>query len=256
MSRTTPSPSADRRRGGTLPLLLSCEHGGNAVPAPWRAALRGAGSALSSHRGHDLGAAELARALARELGPALAGAPLVHRATRLLVDVNRSADNPAVFSRWTAELPDAERARLLATLWAPHRARVRAALEAQLARRPWICHVGVHSFTPVLRGERRAMHVGLLYDPRRARERALAERWRRELLRLAPRLVVQRNAPYRGDSDGLTTRLRRELGPRYLGLELEVRSDRLRSPEQIAALAPLLAASLRAALVSFAPAGS
>jgi hypothetical protein len=33
---------------------------------------------------------------------------------------------------------------------------------------------------------------------------------------------VRRNRPYRGAADGLTTHLRRKLGPRYLGIELEV----------------------------------
>ncbi len=246
--------SAKPPRGGELPLLLTCEHGGNAVPSRWRALFEGAERALASHRGHDAGAAELTADLASALGPALGRAPRVHRATRLLVDTNRSLANPELFSKWTADLPEHERRRLVATLWEPHRAAVRAALEDELARRPWILHVGVHSFTPVLRGERRALHVGLLYDPRRAHERSFARRWRREIQRRAPRLVVRLNAPYRGDADGLTTNLRRELGPRYRGFELEVRSDRLRHPEPRRALATIFAASLRAALGAERPA--
>jgi len=37
-----------------------------------------------------------------------------------------------------------------------------------------------------------------------------------------PGLRVRRNYPYRGAADGLTTHLRRQLGPRYLGVELEI----------------------------------
>lgn len=89
----------------TLGLVLSCEHGGARVPARWRAALRGASRALASHRGWDEGALPLARRFSRALG-----VPLVANTwTRLLVDVNRSASNPACFSEWTRSLPAAER---------------------------------------------------------------------------------------------------------------------------------------------------
>lgn len=245
-SRARPAPGAP---GAPLPLVLSCEHGGNAVPAPWRGLARGRRRLLASHRGQDAGAAELALALGRRLG----AVPWIHRATRLLVDVNRSLDHPAVFSELTAGLSARERARLIATLWRPHRARVEAAVRDALRRVPLLCHVGVHSFTPVLAGRRRPMHVGLLYDPARERESLLARRWKDRLAVLAPRLVVRRNAPYRGDSDGLTTTLRGELGARYLGLELEVRSDRLRDADAVRLLAEPLAASLRAALASLEP---
>jgi hypothetical protein len=33
---------------------------------------------------------------------------------------------------------------------------------------------------------------------------------------------LRRNYPYRGQSDGLTTALRRQFGARYLGIELEI----------------------------------
>lgn len=231
------------------PLVLTCEHGGQAVPAPWRHLARGRGRLLASHRGHDAGAAELTGMLARDLGSLLAGPPLVQRATRLLVDTNRSLGHPGLFGALGAALAPAQRERLVARIWRPHRARVRAALGLALRRAGRVVHVGVHSFTPVLAGRRRPMHVGLLYDPRRPREAALARRWQAELRARLPRLVVRRNAPYRGDSDGLTTSLRAELGPRYLGLELEVRSDRLRDVAARRALARALAAALAAALV-------
>ena len=45
-------------------------------------------------------------------------------------------------------------------------------LRAAVAARKQVLHVAVHSFTPVLHGERRNADVGLLYDPARPRERA------------------------------------------------------------------------------------
>ena len=44
--------------------LVTCEHGGNRIPAPYAALFRGHEAILQSHRGYDPGAAALARALA------------------------------------------------------------------------------------------------------------------------------------------------------------------------------------------------
>ena len=66
------------------PLALLCEHGGNAVPAPW-ADLGLPPALLASHFGYDPGAAALTRALAARLGaPAAIG-----RWSRLFLDLNR-----------------------------------------------------------------------------------------------------------------------------------------------------------------------
>jgi predicted N-formylglutamate amidohydrolase len=201
-----------------LPLVLSCEHGGNRVPARWRGLFRGAQHLLDSHRGWDPGALPLARALARSLG-----APLVATTvTRLLVEPNRSLGHPQLFSRVTRELPADERAALVERYWRPHRARVEAAAREGLRRHGRVIHLGVHSFTPVLDGEVRDVEIGVLYDPARHVERDLCRAWIRDLRRALPRLRIRANAPYRGSADGLTTHLRRALGERYLGIELEV----------------------------------
>lgn len=211
-----------------LALVLSCEHGGNRVPAVQRALFRGRKRALASHRGWDPGALAAAQTLARATGAAL----VAHTLTRLLVDVNRSPSNPAVFSAATRGLPAECRARLIERYHRPHWQQLRRALHMAGRRRRPVLHVAVHSFTPRLGAERRDFELGLLYDPRRCGERALATAWKRRLHELDPQLRVRRNAPYRGSSDGLTTALRRELGAaRYLGLELELGQAALARPD-------------------------
>ena len=65
---------------------MSCEHGGNRIPARWAPLFVGAERVLASHRGFDAGSAALAREIARALD-----APLrLHTASRLLADANRS----------------------------------------------------------------------------------------------------------------------------------------------------------------------
>jgi predicted N-formylglutamate amidohydrolase len=205
------------RIGGAV---VSCEHATNAVPPAARRALAPAAHWLATHRGYDAGARELARELARAMG-----APLhVARASRLAVDPNRSLARGRAFSPWTRALGAAARERLAAELWHPFRAAVRADLDRRIAAQAQpVLHLSVHTFTPKLRGAVRAIDVALLYDPRRPRERAFADRWLAALADRRPDLRLRRNAPYRGDADGHTTALRRALpAARYLGLELEV----------------------------------
>jgi predicted N-formylglutamate amidohydrolase len=216
-------------------VLVTCEHASARVPARWAAALRGARPLLGGHRAFDAGAALLARDLARALR-----APLfLATATRLLVDLNRSPDNPRRFSSFTRALPSEDRARILAHHYWPYRLAVEEAVRT--AGRP-VLHLAVHSFTPVLAGRRRLMDVGLLYDPARRRERRVADTWRRALRAGAPGLHVARNRPYRGTSDGLATALRRVLSDRrYAGLEIEVNQAVVSAPARWTALRRLLA---------------
>jgi len=204
---------------GDVGLVVSCEHGGNRVPAAYRALFKGKQGVLDSHRGWDPGALDLARALARATD-----APLVaNTVSRLVVECNRSIGHPRVFSEFTRGLSRDERARLLDLYYHPHRGAVEAVVRSALRTHAVVVHVGVHTFTPVFDGRRRTADVGLLYDPGRAAELVFCDRWLIGLARVAPELHVKRNYPYRGWSDGLTTTLRGALpARRYLGVELEV----------------------------------
>lgn len=199
--------------------VITCEHASAKVPAAYRKAFAGAGDALSSHRGSDLGALQLARQIARQLQVPCISATT----TRLLVDTNRSRHHRAVFSEWSTALPSADRESILATYWQPHRDRVRAAIQQHVGRGRTVVHLGVHSFTPVFRGTERAIDVAWLYDPTRTLEVQTVDAWRAALASCAPDLRLRRNAPYRGTSDGLTTFLRTQFpADQYLGIELEV----------------------------------
>jgi len=200
-------------------LLLSCEHAANAIPARWGELFRGQQALLASHRGLDIGALEAARLVQRRLKAPL----LAARYSRLLVDLNRSPGHARLFSPAVRALPPAERERILAHCYRPYRDELRARVAVAIASGWRVLHLSVHSFTPVLDGITRRCDIGLLYDPERAEEKTLCQRWQQELAVQDPTLVVRRNYPYRGTMDGLVTALRREF-PRgaYAGIELEI----------------------------------
>jgi predicted N-formylglutamate amidohydrolase len=199
--------------------LVTCEHGGNRIPAPYQPLFRGRRALLESHRGYDPGALVVARQLARALG-----APLVSSTvSRLLVDLNRSMGHPQLFSAATRGAPPALRAEIVAQHYLPYRTLVERLVRQSVSQRRRVIHISSHSFTPVLDGRVRHADAGLLYDPARHGEAALCARWKAAQAEMAPTFRLRRNYPYAGKGDGLTSHLRRRFPPRaYVGIELEV----------------------------------
>ena len=226
-------------------LLITCEHGGNAVPQEYAPLFADWGDILASHCGYDLGALGTAQALARATG-----APLVAATTtRLVVDLNRSVGHPRLFSAVTKGLARADRQAILAAHYQPHRAAVDRLVAEGLGAGRTVLHIASHSFTPRFGGVTRHCDVGFLYDPRRVAEKTFCGHWLRELACLDSDLILRRNFPYRGVADGLATTLRRRFGERYLGVELEVNQRfALGGGEALASVSEHLADALRRAL--------
>ncbi len=199
--------------------LVTCEHGGNRVPAAYRRYFAGHESLLATHRGYDPGALVLARRLAGALG-----APLFYATvSRLVIDLNRSLGHPRLYSEATRPASPAVRREILERHYLPYRRRVEGAAAEAIAEGEKVIHLSAHSFTPELDGEVRDADIGLLYDPARPGEAELARRWQAALKDAAPELRVRRNYPYRGKSDGFTAYLRRRFpAEAYVGIELEI----------------------------------
>jgi predicted N-formylglutamate amidohydrolase len=200
-------------------LLITCEHGGNRVPASCRRLFYRCRSLLNSHRGFDAGALFMARALA-----AAFDAPLVaSTVSRLVIDLNRSPGHPGIFSAATRNAPAVLREKIVAQYYRPYREQVEQTVGRAVKRGQRIVHLSSHSFTPELDGKVRTADVGLLYHPGRPGEAELCARWKASLAVFAPALRVRRNYPYAGKGDGLTSHLRRQFSSEaYVGIELEV----------------------------------
>ncbi len=127
-------------------IVLTCEHGGNVVPAEYREIFASAkgGAALDTHRGYDLGALSVAKVLGHRFGvPVIAST-----VTRLLVDLNRSVGHPRLWSEFSSVLGPAERERTLAKHYFPYRQRVEDEIRGHIGAGRSVLHLSVHSFTP------------------------------------------------------------------------------------------------------------
>lgn len=225
--------------------IITCEHGGNRIPAPYRRLFRGQRALLDSHRGHDPGSLVMAKALASTYR-----APLVASTTsRLLIDLNRSIGHPQLFSATTRAAPPETRAQIVEHHYRPYRVQVERLVRQAVSRGHRVIHISSHSFTAELDGRVRGADVGLLYHPGRRGEAEVCARWKESLAASAPELRVRRNYPYAGKGDGLTSHLRLRFAQSdYVGIELEVnQSIVLAAGRRWTALRRLLTDSLRTA---------
>ncbi len=201
--------------------LVTCEHASFAVPPEIELGV--SDDVLRTHVSYDRGAKEIAEALARELG-----APLHLGAhTRLLVDLNRMEENPALIAAETygvvvpgnVGLGRAAREARIARWHRPYRYAARADAMA-LAASGGCLHLSMHSFDPSLDPDARCFDAGVLFDPSREPERTIAEQLARGLRERG--WDTRENEPYTGTPEGLTSWLRAQIDPeRYVGIEIE-----------------------------------
>lgn len=217
------SPVAIERPEGRSSVLLVCEHASKVIP-------RNLGDLglpeelLSSHIAWDPGALDLALFLSRELD-----ACLIHqRFSRLAYDCNRPPVSDSAIPK-RSEIFDIpgniaatadERWARVDGIYRPFQAAVAQEITRRKAAGQPTVLVTLHSFTPVFKGVRRDVEIGILHDSdARFADRVIAA------LNHGSGFVVRRNDPY-GPEDGVTHTLI-EHGVRN-GLQnvmVEVRND-------------------------------
>jgi predicted N-formylglutamate amidohydrolase len=146
---------------GASPLFLLCEHAGAEIPALW-AGLGLDPAYLATHYAYDPGAG----LVTRRLSAALDAAAVLSRYSRIFLDYNRFPDDWDYIRPDLGGIPvpgnlaidDAERAHREAVAVAP----VLEAIEAARAGRH--AAISIHSFTPVMAGDRCAVDVAILWD--------------------------------------------------------------------------------------------
>lgn len=197
--------------------IISCEHSSNHIPYEFRDCFADAASDLVSHKGLDMGAGDLACFLAEKLKTP----SVIAENSRLLIDLNRSVNNPALFSKYTAKLDQETKDNIYKKYYLPYRIHLENLIKKELKKNTELFHISVHSFTPVMNQKERKMDVGLLYDPSRLNESNFCKKWKENLQALNPDFKIYMNQPYRGTSDGITVYFRKKYKV-YSGIELEV----------------------------------
>lgn len=222
------------------PVLLLCEHAGNALPHG-KGLLGLQQQQLNEHIAWDIGAAAVARKLATRLQAPL----LLQRYSRLLIDCNRppeSAESIPEYSDGVAvpgnfNLSPYERQARQQEIFQP----LDRAINEALQRHQRTAAFSIHSFTPQMHDQQpRPWHGGFLTRTRTDTAEALVN----HLQRVKPNLTFALNEPYRIDDDTDW------FIPRYAephGLEhclIEIRNDQILTDDGINMWSDLLAAAI------------
>jgi predicted N-formylglutamate amidohydrolase len=189
-----PAPVRVLREAGRSDLFLTADHAGRAIPRSL-GQLGLPDSELDRHIAWDIGIA----GVTQRLSAALDATAVLQAYSRLVIDCNREPSVPSSIPEIseTTDVPgnrglSAEaRAARREKIFEPYHVRIAALLDARQAAAQRTVYVAMHSFTPVFKGESRAMQVGVLYN-RDVRLAAIML----ELLRAEGDLVVGDNAPY------------------------------------------------------------
>ncbi|MEM7733352.1 MAG: N-formylglutamate amidohydrolase [Pseudomonadota bacterium] len=227
--------------------LLVCEHASARMPASFDGlGLRK--EDLDSHIAWDPGALETARHLSTILD-----ATIVHSTvSRLIYDCNRPPDADSAMPARSEEtavpgntgLTVEEKAERTRQFYRPFEALLSDTLSS---RSDQSVLVTIHSFTPIFRGQKRSVEIGILHDD----DSRLAD----ALLQVAGGFRIERNAPY-GPEDGVTHTLRQHAMPRgILNVMFEIRNDLIASSEQCESMAQTLAGWLTKAIAICAEEG-
>lgn len=233
------------RLDGDGPLLISCEHASNRVPAPLRAG-PGDRTWLGTHWGWDIGARSFSLELARQLG----GSALLARFSRLVCDANRPHDHPDLVRaeieghrlRFNRRLDPAERQRRLDRYHHPYHHELDRLAAAAVARDRRCLLLSVHSFTPVWGVDLRQTEIGVLFDDHEEQARLLARSLR--ALGFDPSL----NEPYSGRAGLIYAAARHGRAYGVLHLELELNQALVPTPRRARRLARRLAPAIAALL--------
>lgn len=231
-------------------VIFLCDHASNALPGDY-GTLGLEQGAFATHIACDIGAAEVTRTLARAFGaPAI-----LARWSRLLIDLNRGAEDPTLVMKLSdgriipgnRDADAGEIALRLVKFHAPYHGAIAAEIAAARAAGIVPTLLSMHSFTPAWKGERRRWEVGVLWD----RDARLA---RPLIAALAGAgFVVGDNEPYSGELEGDCLYVHGTMNglPHVL---IEIRQDLIATPEAARAFAGRLKPILDDALAAMEPA--
>jgi len=202
-----------------MTVILSCEHAVNTIPDPYQSYFAKHQDLVNSHRGIDFGAGSIANHLHQILGLPLLSATV----SRILIDLNRTLHETGCFSKEVSDLFTKEqKQKIIDSYYTPYRRQLTEQVRSLVAKGFQVVHFSIHSFTPVINGEKRNGDIGLLYDPQRASEKKMVYRLQRALKTQGQGIHCRLNYPYKGIADGFTTTLRTQFSDAdYLGIEIE-----------------------------------
>ena len=151
--------------------LVICDHASNYIPLEYKN-LGVSKKDLQSHRAFDLGASQVASELSNLLSCNLVMANF----SRLLIDPNRGKDDPTLIPKLSEGKiikgninismfeDDIERSKRIHQFYLPYHKQINRFIDKSLDNGKIPKILSIHSFTPIWKGKKREIDVGILWD--------------------------------------------------------------------------------------------
>ncbi len=181
-------------------LILVCDHACNVLPEGY-GTLGLPAPELERHIAYDIGVAGVTKRLSAQLGvPAI-----LSSYSRLLIDLNRSLDDPTLIMQLSdgaivpgnANIKDREVETRIAKYYAPYHAAIDALINQALGTGQSPVLLSIHSFTENWKGVPRPWHATVLWDKDPRLPVPLIKALKRN-----SKLVIGENVPYTGELKG------------------------------------------------------
>lgn len=212
--------------------MVSCEHGGSAIPQEWEYLFEGIINAENPPRLCEYGAQWLYESIA----PAIADYSDISPISPLVVDMDGSIGNGTALSAITCELPAHDAGKIIRDYYLPYQIEFEDRAEGWAQDGEPVLMIGLHTFEPVVNNIPLGMDIGLIFDHNDTEERSLALRIKRGFEKNASWLTVRFNAPHKVKEDGFVQHMREMYGQMGLkGIEIEV-GENVIFPEGIRAI--------------------
>ena len=211
------------RPAGASTILLVCEHASSRLPKSL-GTLGLSAEERNAHIAWDPGALAVARLLSARLDATL----VFQNFSRLVYDCNRPPESPDAMPAVSEiyeiagnrDIPPAQRQARIDEIYRPWQQALRDTISGRKSQGRQTVIVTIHTFTPVYKGVKRQLDIGILHDrDSRLADAMLARAGRQEDYR------VERNQPY-GPADGVThTLIEHGLANGLLNVMIEIRND-------------------------------
>ena len=151
--------------------LVICDHASNSIPSEYKN-LGLSNKDYESHRSFDLGASDVAIELSKLLDCNLVMANF----SRLLIDPNRGKDDPTLIPKLSEgkiikgninismSEDDMERSERILRFYLPYHKQINRFINKSLDNERIPKILSIHSFTPIWKGKKREIDVGVLWD--------------------------------------------------------------------------------------------
>lgn len=226
----------------SFPLILVCEHAGNAVPESL-ANLGLVPEDFDRHYALDIGA----EAVTRHLAGILKVPTILGVYSRLVLDINRDPVQPTSFAQsgegkpipGNLALTQAQKDQRIQAIYDPFNAALSGLVESFLNRKILPVLVSIHSFTPTFFNHKRPWEIGMLWR----QDYRLSERLIHHFRDL--RFTTGDNEPYDGRVLCGGTLNRHADAKRLSNALIELRNDEIDTPDKAQLWAERIAQALK-----------